>query len=81
MVDAVIRRPFLPEFAVPRLMLRYLEVKIAHSRKVNSNAPIMGSDDLILSGGALLTHDPRTIAVARVGTASAPRGVFVWLRQ
>jgi len=56
-------------------------VRIAHPRKVNSYARIMGCDDLILSGGALLTHDPLTIAMARDRTASAPRGVFVWLRQ
>jgi hypothetical protein len=62
-------------------MLRQREVRIAHPRKVNSYGQIMGFDDLILSGGVLLTPDPLTMAVARVGTASAPRRVFVWLRQ
>jgi len=42
MVDAVIRRPFLPVFAVPYLMLRWFEVRFAHPRKVNPYALIMG---------------------------------------
>ena len=36
LADAVIRGHFLPVFAVSRLMLRYLEVRIAHPRKVST---------------------------------------------
>jgi hypothetical protein len=39
-------------------MLDYLEVRMVHPRKMNPYAQIMGFDDLILSGGAVLTHDP-----------------------
>jgi len=56
-------------------------VRIAHPRKVNSYARIMGCDDLILSGGALLTHHPLTIAMDQSPDREHAPGVFAWLRQ
>jgi hypothetical protein len=41
----------------------------------------MGCGDLILSGGALLTHDPLMIAIDRSPDRERASGVFVWLGQ
>jgi len=54
---------------------------MVHPRKMNPYAQIMGFDDLILSGGAVLTHDPLRMGWLESGPRARLGGAFVWLRQ